>query len=47
MYDGIITQRIVDLASENNIKMVIASRKSEAAKPSLNVQLVTFPEILS
>ncbi|MCX8176936.1 MAG: DNA primase DnaG [Candidatus Bathyarchaeota archaeon] len=45
VFDGIITQRIVDIASEKNIKYVIAARVSEALKPPLNVQLTTFSEI--
>ncbi len=46
IFDGIITQRIVDIASEKNIKNIIASRISEVVKPPLNVQLTTFPEIM-
>jgi DNA primase len=45
VFDGIITQRIVDVASEKNIKKIIASRISDAVKPSLTVQLVTFAEV--
>ena len=45
VFDGVITQRIVDIASEKNIRNIIASRVSEAVKSPLNVQLVTFPEI--
>jgi len=45
IFDGIITQRIVDVASEKNIKNIIASRVSEAVKPPLNVQLMTFLDI--
>ncbi|MEM2465827.1 MAG: DNA primase DnaG [Candidatus Bathyarchaeia archaeon] len=45
IFDGIITQRIVDVASEKNIKNIVASRISEAVKPPLNVQLTTFSEI--
>ena len=44
VFDGIITQRIVDIASEKNIKKIIASRVSDAVKPSLTVQLMTFAE---
>ena len=44
IFDGIITQRVVDIASEKNIKRIIASRLSDVVKPSLNVQLTTFPE---
>jgi len=44
VFDGIITQRIVDIATEKNIKRIIAPRLSDAVKPSLTVQLMTFPE---
>ncbi|MCJ7423048.1 DNA primase DnaG [Candidatus Bathyarchaeota archaeon] len=47
IFDGIITQRIVDVANEKSIKRIIASRKSEAVKPSLTVQLMTFSEIMA
>ena len=45
IFDGIITQRIVDIASEKGIKNIIASRLSESLKPALNVQLLTFSDI--
>jgi DNA primase len=45
VFDGIITQRIVDVASDKNIKTIVASRVSEAVKPSLTVQLMTFSDI--
>ncbi len=45
VFDGIITQRIVDVANDKNIKNVIASRISEAVKTPLNVQLMTFSDI--
>ena len=45
IFDGIITQRIVDVASEKNTKKIIASRISEAVKPSLTVQLMIFSEV--
>ena len=44
VFDGIITQRIVDIAAEKNIRRVVASRISEAVKPVLNVELVTFQD---
>jgi DNA primase len=46
VFDGIITQRIVDIASEKGIKHIIASRISEAVKPALNVDLNTFQEVI-
>ena len=45
VFDGIITQRIVDVASEKDIKRIVASRISDAVKPSLTVQLMTFSEV--
>ncbi len=46
VFDGIITQRIVDIACEKNIRRVVAARISESVKPLHNLQLVTFPEII-
>jgi hypothetical protein len=46
VFDGIITQRIVDVASEKSIKNIIASRLSDAVKLPLNVQLMTFADII-
>ncbi len=46
IFDGIITQRIVDIAGDKNIKRIVASRVSEAVKPALNVELVTFQNII-
>ena len=46
VFDGIITQRIVDVASDKNIKRVVASRLSEAVKPALNVELITVQNSL-
>jgi DNA primase len=47
IFDGIITQRIVDIAGEKNIKRIVASRVSEAVKPALNVELITFQDVIS
>ena len=46
VFDGIITQRIVDIAADKNIKYIVASRVSEAVKPALNVELVTFKDAI-
>jgi hypothetical protein len=46
VFDGIITQRIVDVAAEKNIKRIVASRISEAVKPALNVELITVQNTL-
>jgi DNA primase len=46
VFDGIITQRIVDVAGEKNIKRIVASRISEAVRPALNVELITFKDAI-
>ncbi len=46
VFDGIITQRIVDIAGEKAIKRIVASRVSEAVKPATNVELLTFQKII-
>ncbi|MBS7648381.1 MAG: DNA primase DnaG [Candidatus Bathyarchaeia archaeon] len=46
VFDGIITQRLVDIASEKNIKYLIAARVSEVVKQPLSVNLLTFDDIL-
>ena len=47
VFDGVITQRIVDIASQKSIKNIVASRISDAVKPSLNVHLATFSDVTS
>ena len=45
IFDGVITQRLVDIAAEKNIKYLVAARVSEAIKQPLQVNLLTFTEI--
>ncbi len=47
VFDGIVTQRLVDIASEKNIKYLIGARVSEVVKQPLSVSLLTFNDILS
>ena len=46
VFDGVTTQRLVDVASEKNIKFLVAARVSEVVKQPLNVNLLTFDEVL-
>jgi len=46
VFDGIITQRIVDISADKNIRRIVASRISDAVKPVLNVELITFQDAL-
>jgi DNA primase len=47
VFDGVITQRLVDIAAERNINYLIAARVSKAMKQPLKVKLMTFEEILA
>jgi DNA primase len=45
VFDGVITQRLVDIASEKNVKYIVAARVSEAIKQPLRMHLLTFADI--
>jgi len=45
IFDGVITQRLVDVAAQKNIKYLVAARVSEEIKQPLHVNLFTFKEI--
>jgi DNA primase len=47
VFDGVITQRLVDIAAERNINYLVAARISKAMKQPLRVKLMTFEEILA
>ena len=46
VFDGVTTQRLIDVASGKNIKFLVAARISEVVKQPLNVNLLTFDEVL-
>ncbi len=45
VFDGVITQRLVDIAAERNVNYLIAARISKALKQPLKIKLITFEEI--
>jgi DNA primase len=47
IFDGVITQRLVDVASERGVKCIIADRISDIAKRPVHLQLLTFADISS
>ncbi|MCW4034826.1 MAG: DNA primase DnaG [Candidatus Bathyarchaeota archaeon] len=47
VFDGVITQRLVDIASAQNINYLVAARVSKAMKQPLKLKLITFDEIQS
>ncbi len=45
VFDGIITQRLVDVASQKKVKYLVAARVSDVVKQPLDVHLITFADI--
>ncbi|PVX25295.1 MAG: hypothetical protein CW691_05040 [Candidatus Bathyarchaeum sp.] len=47
VFDGVITQRLVDIAAERKVNYLVAARVSSAMKQPLKLNLMTFEEILA
>jgi DNA primase len=45
VFDGVITQRLVDIAEKQNINYIVAARISKAMNQPLKAKLITFEEI--
>jgi len=45
VFDGIITQRLLDIAEEKNISVVVGDRVSNIAKKPANLKILTFSDI--
>ncbi|WP_455279071.1 DNA primase DnaG [[Eubacterium] cellulosolvens] len=45
VFDGIITQRLLDIAEEKNISVVVGDRVSNIAKKPINLKILTFSDI--
>ena len=45
VFDGVITQRILDLAEQKKIKYVVGDRLSEIAKRPADVKVLTMAEL--
>lgn len=45
VFDGVITQRLVDVADNQKVKYLVAARVSDVVKRPLNVHLITFADI--
>ncbi|HZD13482.1 MAG TPA: DNA primase DnaG [Candidatus Binatus sp.] len=47
VFDGVVTQRLLDLASTKNVRYLVGDRVSELAKKSGNVSIMTMDDILA
>ncbi|UCE29085.1 MAG: DNA primase [Candidatus Bathyarchaeota archaeon] len=45
VFDGVITQRLVDMATEKNIKYIVAARLSDTIQQPLGIHLLTFTQV--
>jgi hypothetical protein len=46
VFDGVITQRLLDMAEQKGVKYVIGDRLAEVAKRPAAVRILTIPEIV-
>jgi len=46
IFDGVITQRLVDIGYEKKVKTIIADRISDIAKQPVDLRLLTFKDIV-
>ncbi len=47
MFDGVITQRLVDLASSKNVKLLIGARIGGVTRKPDNVDILTITDLLT
>jgi len=45
VFDGVITQRLVDIATEKGVKFLIGARKSTLTKTPMELKILTFDQI--
>ena len=45
VFDGVVTQRLVDIAAERKVNYLVAARVSKALKQPLRLNMMTFEEI--
>jgi hypothetical protein len=46
VFDGVITQRLVDIAGEKGVKLLVGDRISGVVKRPVNIQLLTVTDIV-
>ncbi len=46
LFDGVITQRLLDLAEERNLKLLIGDRISEVVKRPVNIKIMRMSDIV-
>jgi len=47
VFDGVITQRLIDIAGDKGVKRIVGERTSGIVKRPINIQLLTFSNIIA
>lgn len=45
VFDGVVTQRLLDLAEERGVKVVVGDRIAELTRRPSSVKIMTLPEV--
>jgi len=45
VFDGVVTQRLLDLAEERGVKLVVGDRIAELARRPASIRILTLPEV--
>jgi DNA primase len=45
VFDGVVTQRLVDLAEERGVKLIVGDRIADLARRPASVKIMTLPEV--
>ncbi len=45
VFDGVITQRLIDIAADKSIKYIIGARKSSLSKIPMDLKILTFDQV--
>jgi DNA primase len=45
VFDGVVTQRLLDLAEEHGVKLVIGDRVAELTRRPSSIKIMTLPEV--
>jgi hypothetical protein len=45
VFDGVVTQRVVDLAEEHGVKLIVGDRIADLSRRPNSVRIMTIPEV--
>jgi DNA primase len=45
VFDGVVTQRLVDVAEERSVKLLVGDRIADLARRPASIRIMTLPEV--